>query len=80
MQARLVANLPAAHSGAATGFGGGTLPPQVQEGFAKAMQQSLLLPAAAILIGLVAVCFLHRPTFLDAKPAAHHEPQPASTH
>ncbi len=60
MQGRLEANLPGAaeHSG---GLGQGTLPPSVAEGFSAAMAQTLLLPAAVILVGLVAVLFLQRP-------------------
>lgn len=64
MQGRLEANLPGA-SQAASGFGGGTLPPFVLEGFSTAMAQSILLPASVILVGLVAVLFLRRPLVLD---------------
>ena len=64
MQGRLEANLPGA-SQASSGFGGGTLPPFVLEGFSTAMAQSILLPASVILVGLVAVLFLRRPVVLD---------------
>ena len=60
MQARLEANLPGA-SEAAAGFGEGTLPPQIAEPFSTAMAQAILLPAAVLLIGVVAVLFLRRP-------------------
>ncbi|MFT4163684.1 MAG: DHA2 family efflux MFS transporter permease subunit [Microlunatus sp.] len=60
MQSRLVANLPGAaeHSG---GFGEGTLPAFVVDGFATAMSQAVLLPACVLLVGVVAVLFLRRP-------------------
>ena len=61
MQARLEANLPGA-SEAAAGFGEGTLPPQIAEPFSTAMAQAILLPAAVLLIGVVAVLFLRRPS------------------
>ena len=60
MQARLEANLPGA-SDAPGGFGTGELPAFVVDGFSQAMAQSILLPAAVLLVGLVAVCFLRRP-------------------
>ncbi|MET0296661.1 MAG: MFS transporter, partial [Microbacterium sp.] len=60
MQSRLEANLPGA-ADAAAGFGEGTLPPFVIDGFSQAMAQAVLLPAGVILIGLVAVLFLRRP-------------------
>ncbi|GAB2849284.1 DHA2 family efflux MFS transporter permease subunit [Microbacterium insulae] len=61
MQSRLEANLPGA-SDAAGGFDGGTLPPQIAEPFSAAMAQAILLPAAVLLVGVVAVLFLRRPT------------------
>lgn len=61
MQSRLEANIPGA-SEASGGFAGGTLPPQIAEPFSTAMSQAILLPAAVILIGVVAVLFLRRPT------------------
>lgn len=60
MQARLSANLPGSTT-ATGGFGGGTLPPFVIDGFSAAMAQSILLPAAVMLVGVVAVLFLRRP-------------------
>ena len=61
MQARLEANLPGA-SEAPAGFGEGALPPQIAEPFSTAMAQAILLPAAVLLIGVVAVLFLRRPS------------------
>ncbi|MDR7110652.1 EmrB/QacA subfamily drug resistance transporter [Microbacterium trichothecenolyticum] len=60
MQARLEANLPGA-SDASGGFGEGTLPPFVIDGFSQAMAQAILLPAAVMLVGVVVVLFLRRP-------------------
>jgi EmrB/QacA subfamily drug resistance transporter len=60
MQSRLEANLPGAGD-AAEGFEGGTLPDFVVDGFSTAMAQAILLPAATLLIGVVAVLFLRRP-------------------
>jgi len=80
MQARLEANLPGAADAGAS-FGGGTLPPQVVDGFSAAMGQSLLLPIIVIAVGLVAVLFMRRPSMIrphgaprDAEPAAQAAP------
>lgn len=68
MQARLEANLPGAAGASGAEFGSGSLPPAVVDGFSLAMSQTVLLPAVILLIGVVAVLFLHRPTSI---PAAH---------
>jgi MFS family permease len=60
MQSRLEANMPDA-ADAAGGFSGGQLPPSIAEPFSTAMSQAILLPAAVMLIGVVAVLFLRRP-------------------
>jgi EmrB/QacA subfamily drug resistance transporter len=62
IQARLAAELPGggSSSGAAE-FGGGTLPAALQEGFASAMGQSLLLPAGIAVIGAIVVAFFAKP-------------------
>lgn len=84
MQARLEANLPGAGD-AGSSFGGGTLPPQIVEGFSTAMGQSLLLPIGVILLGLVAVLFMQRPSVIrphgaprDAAPAVPANSAPAT--
>ncbi|SFR89385.1 drug resistance transporter, EmrB/QacA subfamily [Microbacterium sp. cf046] len=59
MQSRLEANLPGA-STASGGFSGGQLPEAVVDGFSAAMSQALMLPAAVMLIAIVAVLFLKR--------------------
>ncbi len=67
MQSRLVENLPGAADATGGDFGQGTLPPVIAEGFATAMAQSLLLPAAVAVLGGVIMLFLQRPAFLDEK-------------
>ncbi len=83
MQARLEANLPGAGD-AADSFGSGTLPPQIVEGFATAMGQALILPVGVILVGLIAVLFMRRPSIIrphgaprDAAPMAQGAPAAA---
>ncbi|GAB3586678.1 DHA2 family efflux MFS transporter permease subunit [Calidifontibacter terrae] len=64
MESRLTAHL-GAQATAAGGQGGGSLPPQVIErighGFSRAMGEALYLPAALVLIGVVAVLFFTNP-------------------
>ena len=47
-------------------FGSGALPEFVADPFATAMAQSVLLSAAAMLVGVVAVLFLRRPKATSA--------------
>jgi hypothetical protein len=64
IQARLVAELPArpGTGGTASPMGfGGTLPEPLQEGFSTAMGQSILLPAAVILLGAAVALFFAKP-------------------
>jgi MFS family permease len=74
IEARLATNLGATAAGAtgAGAAGGGTdgsgLPPQVASGFASAMSEAIVLPAAVLLLGVVAVLFFVRPSFA-ARPA-----------
>jgi EmrB/QacA subfamily drug resistance transporter len=67
IQARLAAELPAAPGGA-SGPGeaspmsfGGTLPEALHAGFSTAMGQSILLPAAVILLGAAVALFFAKP-------------------
>jgi EmrB/QacA subfamily drug resistance transporter len=64
IEGRLSANLPGMASGgsAEAQLSSRALPPQVADGFATAMSQSLLLPAATLLIGLAAALFFTKPT------------------
>ncbi|HWI31506.1 MAG TPA: DHA2 family efflux MFS transporter permease subunit [Microbacterium sp.] len=71
MQGRLEANLPGAASAGGDFGSGGTLPDFVLEGFSTAMAQAILLPASALLIGLVAVLFLRRPDTTGATADWH---------
>lgn len=66
MQSRLEVNLPGA-SDATGGFGGGKMPDAVAGPFADAMSQTMLLPAAVILLGVAAVLVLRRPKHLPSR-------------
>ncbi|MFC4222696.1 DHA2 family efflux MFS transporter permease subunit [Lysinibacter cavernae] len=63
IQSRLAAELPHAPGAAASGDFqmSGVLPEVLHEGFATAMSQSLLLPAAAAILGAVFVAFFEKP-------------------
>jgi EmrB/QacA subfamily drug resistance transporter len=67
MESRLAALLPGAAGDAEATLG--HLPPELHGAFAAAMGQSLLLPGAVLLIGLVAVAFFARPTHMRRDPA-----------
>jgi EmrB/QacA subfamily drug resistance transporter len=69
MESRLAAELPALQGAAPSEAGGGVLPPELQDGFAAAMGQSLLLPAAVLVIGWVAAVCFARPLHLRADAA-----------
>jgi len=60
MQARLEANLPGLSDAPAGISGGGSLPPQVADGFSAGMSQAILLPACVMVVALVASLFLGR--------------------
>jgi MFS family permease len=60
------------------GSNAGALPPEVAERFSNAMSAALLLPAGALVIGLVAVLFFERPKFAGY-PAASPAPAPTAT-
>ena len=66
MQSRLVANLPAS-ADAGGGFGAGQMPDAAAGPFADAMAQTMLLPAAVIVLGVVAVLLLRRPAHLPVR-------------
>jgi hypothetical protein len=62
MQSRLAAELPGAPTGGAGApSGGGPLPVALRAGFSTAMGQSLLLPAAVLVVGWLAVLCFARP-------------------
>ena len=62
IEARLAADLPGI-SGQLGGLqgSGATMPAPIASGFADAMSESMMLPAAVLLIGVVAVLFFERP-------------------
>ncbi|WAX56037.1 DHA2 family efflux MFS transporter permease subunit [Jatrophihabitans cynanchi] len=76
MQSRIAAELPATAGSSVSAEGGGTLPRILHAGFSTAMAQSLLLPAAVVLIGLVAVLCYAAPKHLRSAPTATDEPAP----
>jgi EmrB/QacA subfamily drug resistance transporter len=63
MQARLSAELPGLSGGVGSveGAGARVLPAALRAGFSDAMAQSMLLPAAVLVLGLVAVMFFATP-------------------
>lgn len=63
MQSRLTAVMPAGHGGLGEGAAG-ALPPVVAAPFSEAMSQSMWLPICVLALGLVAVCFMERPSVL----------------
>jgi EmrB/QacA subfamily drug resistance transporter len=75
MEARIAANLPQAAGGMNAGEArlAGGLPEALQQGFSTAMGQALLLPAAAILVGVAAAALFappHAPSPVNAEPTA----------
>jgi hypothetical protein len=77
IEARLTANLPGAPHNV-TPHAGAHLPPQVADGIATAMSQSLLLPAAVLLLGLAAALgFARTGAPVPAGPGGPGRPQEA---
>ncbi|MGH1563494.1 DHA2 family efflux MFS transporter permease subunit [Mumia sp. DW29H23] len=68
MEARLTAELHL--SGGASAGAAGAVPDAARDGFSTAMAQSLLLPAAVLVVGLVAVLLYQAPRHLATRPAA----------
>ncbi|WP_104086616.1 DHA2 family efflux MFS transporter permease subunit [Arthrobacter sp. GMC3] len=62
---RLAAEMPAGASQGASGASG-QLPEFLRAGFSTAMSQSIILPAAVVLIGAAAVIFFSKPRAVDA--------------
>jgi len=62
---RLAAEMPAGASQGASGASG-QLPEALRAGFSTAMSQSIILPAAVVLIGAAAVIFFSKPRAVDA--------------
>ena len=69
MQTRLTADLPPLPNGASPSDAGvGALPPFLHEGFAAAMAESMLLPAAVIVVGLLAALAFATPIHMRREP------------
>ncbi|WP_158852699.1 MFS transporter [Saccharothrix deserti] len=64
MQTRLAALAPAASGGGSPETGSGPLPPALHAAYSTAMSQSLLVPAAVLVVGLAAVLCFAAPTHL----------------
>ena len=69
MESRLAHNLPALPAGSGVPQTTGALPEFLQAGFTTSMAQAILLPAAVLVIGLIAAAFFARPEGLG-KPAS----------
>ena len=70
MQSRLAAHLPGSETSAGGSAGEGQLPEFLREGFAAAMAESVLLPAAVILVGFIAALFFVAPRHLADRALA----------
>ncbi|WP_020387974.1 DHA2 family efflux MFS transporter permease subunit [Kribbella catacumbae] len=70
MESRLASNLPAMPAGAGMSAEGavGKLPEALRQGFSDSMAQALMLPAAVLLIGLIAAILFAKPSHMD-RPA-----------
>jgi MFS family permease len=81
LQARLTANLPGFDSAGpeAQQAGGHTLPSAVAGPFSDAMAQSLILPASALLLGVVVVLFFVKPSHDGHGGVASPAAEPAET-
>jgi EmrB/QacA subfamily drug resistance transporter len=66
MESRLATNLPAMQGTVVEGAG--KLPEALAQGFSDSMAQSMVLPAAVLLIGVVAALLFVKPAFMN-KPA-----------
>jgi EmrB/QacA subfamily drug resistance transporter len=64
MESRLATNLPQMQGMAAEG-GAAKLPEALQQGFSDSMAQSMILPAAVLLVGVVAALLFSKPSFMD---------------
>jgi len=77
MDSRIAANLPT--SGGVSGENDvQKLPEFLHDGFSAAMAQSTLLPAAILVIGLIAVLCFVAPKHIRRTPAAQQDTEPAS--
>jgi EmrB/QacA subfamily drug resistance transporter len=65
MDARLAAHLPGVAAGSPEAGGGGALPRALHAPFSEAMSQSMLLPAAMMVVGLLSVLLFVTPRHLS---------------
>jgi len=77
IDARLAAQLPGLSAGSSEG-GGGKLPAALHVPFSTAMSQSMLLPAAMMLVGLASVMFFVTPRHMVRTPQPAPAPDPAA--
>lgn len=63
IDARLLVHLPGASDSGPLQQATGALPAQLTDGFSAAMSDSMLLPAAVLVIGVVAALFFQRPSY-----------------
>jgi len=68
--ARLTAEMPAGAGGSVSEFSG-QLPAALHAAFSTAMSQSLLLPAAVVVIGVIVAAFFSKPKSVQAIYAEH---------
>jgi hypothetical protein len=78
IDSRLAANLPGMPHSVSPQGAGQALPPQVADGFASAMSQALLLPAAVLLLGVVAALLYQEPTHHRTTDVAPPAPSAAT--
>ncbi|HET8600576.1 MAG TPA: DHA2 family efflux MFS transporter permease subunit [Segeticoccus sp.] len=77
MQSQIASHLPGLAGGGAAQEQSGALPAALHEGFSAAMANSMLLPAAVLLLGLVAALVFERPRHLVGRSGAGGPAAPA---
>ncbi len=74
IQSRMSANRPVAGGGSGSDFAAGQLPAGLVDPFSTAMAQTILVPAAVMALGVIAVMFLTRPSHVTkAKPVRNQQ-------
>lgn len=73
--ARLAAELPAAAGSAGASSASGQIPEMLRAGYSTAMSQSIILPAAVVLIGAAAAILFSKPRSVEAIYAGFEEKQ-----
>jgi MFS family permease len=66
MESRIASHLGGGGAAPGEGMPTGTIPPAVADGFSRAMGESLYLPAAVVVVGLVAALLFERPRHFAA--------------